>query len=103
MSALIVLVSGGAAAASPVGHEIAMHAKAVAFCEGWWPRADSFSNRIMRPEDIQENEPYCSGDYANYHHNYVAKLERRGFAITLSQIVPESERYHYLQIVAVKQ
>jgi hypothetical protein len=79
---------------------VCSRAKVVAFCEGWWPRTDTLSFRIWRPEDIPKEQPFCAGDYANYHHNYIAKLYERGFEIELSRIVVESARYHYLQIVA---
>lgn len=79
-------------------------AKAFAFCEGWWPRADKLIDlvrpRVIPPEEIPKEEPYCSGSYANYHHNYVAKLEERGFTVSLSQIVPYTDNFHYLQLIA---
>lgn len=84
--------------------EIAKHAKAVSFCEGWWPRADGIKAwlepRTILPEEVPKERPYCSGAYANYHHNYIAKLTERGFKIRLSQIVPFQENFHYLQIIA---
>ena len=82
--------------------EISKHASAIAFCEGWWPRAETLTFRVERPEQIPKENPYCGGDYANYHHNYIAKLEERGYRIELCRIVPESTSYHYLQLFAVK-
>ena len=82
--------------------EVAKHAKAVAFCEGWWARVVSLSERIVPPEDVPKERPYRGGEYANYHHNYIAKLEERGFSIILSQIVPQADAYHYLQIIAIR-
>lgn len=79
---------------------ISGHAKAFAISENWYARADSFFNRVVRPEQVPKERPYCSGEYANYHHNYVAKLQERRFKIELSQIVPFSEAFHYLQIIA---
>jgi hypothetical protein len=81
---------------------MAAHAKAIAFCEGWWAKVETKENRIIPPEDLPKERPYCGGAYANYHHNYISKLEERGFEIKLSQIVPENEAFHYLQIIAVK-
>lgn len=82
--------------------ELAKHATALAFCEGWWPRANTLVQRIIRPEEVPKERPYCSGAYANYHHNYIKKLQERGFEIKLSQIVPEADNYHYLQILAAR-
>jgi hypothetical protein len=48
------------------------HAQALAFCEGWWPSAERLDFRVRRPESIPGEEPYCGGEYSNYHHNYVA-------------------------------
>lgn len=80
------------------------HAKAIAFCEGWWPRADSLIDyllpRIIPPEEVPQENPYCSGAYANYHHNYIAKLEQRGFRVSHAQIVSYSDAFHYLQLIA---
>jgi hypothetical protein len=78
------------------------HARALAFCEGWWPSTERLEFRICRPETIPKEEPYCGGDYSNYHHNYIAKLEDRGYHVKFCRVAPEGQRYHYLQIVAVK-
>jgi hypothetical protein len=75
-------------------------AKAIAFCEGWWAELERPKPGVTPPEDVPKEEPYCGGAYATYHHNYIAKLEERGFQIQLSQIVPENEAFHYLQIFA---
>jgi hypothetical protein len=79
---------------------MATHAKAIAFCEGWWAKIETINNRIIPPEDVPKERPYCGGAYASYHHNYIAKLEERGFSVELSQIVPQNEAFHYLQIIA---
>jgi hypothetical protein len=78
------------------------HARVLAFCEGWWPSAERLDLRVRRPETIPEEEPYCGGEYANYHHNYIAKLRRRGYRIASSEIVPEGAGYHYLQLFAAR-
>ncbi len=84
--------------------EAMSHAKALAFCESWWQKVDSLSHspKIILPEDVSRERPYCSGAYATYHHNYVRKLEDRGFRIHLSQITPENEAFHYLQVIGAK-
>lgn len=79
---------------------MATHAKAIAFCEGWWAKVETRDNRIIPPEDIPKERPYCGGAYGNYHHNYIAKLEERGYKIVQSQIVPENDAFHYLQLIA---
>jgi hypothetical protein len=81
---------------------MATHAKAIAFCEGWWAELERRKPGITPPEDVPKEEPFCGGAYASYHHNYIAKLEERGYEIRLSQMVPENDAFHYLQIIAVK-
>jgi hypothetical protein len=60
------------------------------------------SSRIVPPEEVPRERPYCGGEYANYHHNYIAKLEARGFDLELSQIVAKELQFHYLQILAIR-
>lgn len=79
---------------------MATHARAIAFCEGWWPKIETRDNRIIPPEAVPKERPYCGGAYASYHHNYIAKLEERGYKIQLSQMVPQNDAFHYLQIIA---
>ena len=78
------------------------HARAFAFCEGWSPPAERLDFRVRRPETVPEEKPYCGGRWATYHHNYIAKLERRGYRTTFSGITPDGPGYHCLQLFAVR-
>jgi hypothetical protein len=82
--------------------EISPHAKAFACSENWYPKANTWSTRIVPPEKVPKERPYCAGQYANYHHNYIAKLEERGFRIVKSELVPKELQFHYLQLFALK-
>jgi hypothetical protein len=67
----------------------ARSAKAVIFNEGWWPAITSFNFwRIPRPEDITPNKPTLALSYFNFQHNYIYFLEKHGFDVTTSRIVP---------------
>jgi len=68
--------------------------------EGWWYNNNTKNPfNITKPEDIPVDDPFCAGKYADYHHNYIAKLEDKGFEILSSEILPGSD-YFTLQIVA---
>lgn len=92
---------------------ISQKSKVIVINEGWGivsnsDRLGSFSilPRIIRPEDIPENEPAIrsmDGVYFSYGHNYPAKLEKRGFVVTQSCIRSSNNPSLYLyQLVAVK-
>ena len=82
---------------------IAKRTKMVVLNEPWWPDLLSTGLGIVRPEDIPLNDPICSGAHGNYHHNYLAKLERHGYQIVSSEILPAKEVGSYcLQVVARK-
>ena len=93
--------------------EIAQQSKIVVINEGWGivsksSRLGAFSifPRVMRPEDLPEDEPVVrsmDGVYFSYGHNYPAKLERRGFVVTQSRIRSSNNPALYLyQLVAVR-
>jgi hypothetical protein len=74
----------------------------VVFNESWYPQSLSVKSlKIQRPEEVDPEKPYIGGQHSNYHHNHVEKLNRRGFDIVHSEIVPiiKSNRF-YLQLVA---
>jgi hypothetical protein len=56
--------------------------RAIVLNEPWWP-----APRLMRPEEIDPDDPLCAGWYGNYHHNYPAKLTRAGYMTFASKIV----------------
>lgn len=84
--------------------ELSRVASLLVFNEPWWPRTKSL--RLMKiplPEEIDPRRPISAGLYGNYHHNYVYWLQRFGYEIELSRIVPGgSAGYYALQIVATK-
>ncbi len=93
--------------------EMAKRSKVVVINEGWG--VVSTGNRlgslpllpkVIRPEDIPENEPVVrsmAGVYFFYAHNYPAKFEKHGFTVRLSRIRPSGNPGLYLyQLVAVK-
>jgi hypothetical protein len=81
---------------------IATHAKAIAFCEPWGPHPTWLPLGIVKPEHVPIENPYCGGLYACYHHNYLKKLEARGFRIEISRIVMDGLEYHHLHVIASK-
>jgi hypothetical protein len=61
------------------------HAKAIAFCEGWWQKIETWRPKIIPPEDIPKERPYCAGAYANlpsqlYRENRTARIRNPAIA-----------------------
>lgn len=93
--------------------EMAKRSKVVVINEGWGvvSTGNRLSSlpllpRVIRPEDIPENEPVVrsmAGVYYFYAHNYPAKFAKHGFEVRLSRIRPSGNPSLYLyQLVAVK-
>lgn len=83
--------------------EFSRSVKFVVLNEPWWPKVKSLNFlKIVKPENIPPETPYCAGVYSNYHHNYIHKLESRGYEIISSEIVLSKGIYSALQIVAKK-
>jgi hypothetical protein len=79
----------------------AKQVKVVVLNEPWWPNLRSTGLTILRPEDVPVDNPVCSGAHGNYHHNYLAKLEKYGYEIVSSEILPAAEMGSFcLQVVA---
>jgi len=80
--------------------EFVKYSKFVVINEGWWFQYGlKFPFPIVRPEEIPEDNSLIHGLYGDYHHNYIKKLEDRGFRIILSQI-RDGSRYFAMQIIA---
>ncbi len=71
--------------------------RAIVLNEPWAPMP-----RIIRPENLDPDNPICGGVHGWYHHNYPAKLARAGFTVLRSRIImgDHSEGIGALQIVA---
>jgi hypothetical protein len=93
--------------------EICEQSRVIVINEGWGivsktSRVRSLLTlpRIIRPEEIPEEEPVVrsmDGAYYFYGHNYIRKLEKRGFSIRSSKIRSGNNPHLYLyQLVAVK-
>ena len=84
--------------------EMSKSAKLIVINEPWYPKANTlFPCRIITPEKINPNYPYCGGLYMNYHHNYNYKLEKNGFNILSSEIFSiKNSLTCNLQIIALK-
>jgi len=84
--------------------EFSKSVKIIVLNEPWWPKVRSINIlKTERPENIPPNNPYCAGIHANYHHNYIHKLENRGYEIISSEIILGQMNFSALQIVAKKQ
>jgi len=80
--------------------EFAKYSKFVVFNEMWWYPYDAKNPfHIIKPEDIPEDNSYIAGFYGDYHHNYIKKLQNRGFEILSSEIKDGASRFN-LQILA---
>jgi hypothetical protein len=79
----------------------AKQVKVVVLNEPWWPTLLATGLTILRPENVPVDNPVCSGAHGNYHHNYLAKLEKYGYEIVSSEILPAAEMGSFcLQVVA---
>jgi hypothetical protein len=68
--------------------------------EPWWQNVKTIG-RIVMPENVPVDDPYCAGAHGNYHHNYPAKLARAGYEVLSSELIPAYDRgCLLLQIVA---
>jgi hypothetical protein len=72
-------------------------AKYLVFEEAWSPPAkDLRLYKVIRPEDVDPNQPYLGGKYNIYHHNYLELLKEAGFGVLYSRLVPEPRRESFL-------
>jgi hypothetical protein len=77
--------------------------RVVIFNEPWWPSLMSFNFlKIPRPEEIKPGTSLLGLAYFNFQSNYIYYLERAGFNLALSRIVPTAggSLWYTLQIVA---
>jgi len=74
----------------------------VIFNEPWWPAITSLNLfKIPRPEEIPAGQAILGLVYFNFQSNYLAMLERHGFNVLSSRIVPTAGASWYtLQIIA---
>jgi hypothetical protein len=77
--------------------------KVVVLNEPWWPKVKTWRLFFVpTPESIPVDTPYCGGRYACYHHNYIAKLESRGYNVLSSKLFEGHKTACTLQLVARK-
>ena len=77
--------------------------KMVVLNEPWWPKVKTWRLfSVPTPESIPVDTPYCGGRYACYHHNYIAKLESRGYSVLSSKMFEGHKTACTLQLVARK-
>jgi hypothetical protein len=85
--------------------QFARSAKLVVFNEPWWPSLTSLNFlKIPRPEGINPSKPLLGLAYFNFQNNYVYFLEKHGFKVTTSRIIPTAGGYRWytLQITATR-
>ena len=81
----------------------AKRCKFLVFNEPWWPSLTSLNLfKIPRPEEINPNRPLIGLAYFNFQNNYIFFLEKHGFKVKTSRIVPTAggSLWYTLQIVA---
>ena len=79
--------------------------RVVIFNEPWWPAVTSLNLlKIPKPEKINPNTSLLGLAYFNFQNNYIYFLEKNGFDVTTSRIVPTAggSLWYTLQIVAEK-
>ncbi len=73
---------------------------AIVLNEPWWP----VGPLLKRPESVAPENPYCSGVFGHYHHNYIAGLTKWGYQLIKSTLEPTNEDGIWcLQLLAVKE
>lgn len=83
--------------------EMAKGVKLIVLNEPWWPKIKSLNIfAVCKPESVPIDTPYCAGKHASFHHNYIDKLEQRGYQIASSTMVAGYKQSCALQIVARK-
>jgi len=83
--------------------QIARSCRFVIFNEPWWPSLTSLNFfKIPRPEEIQPGHALIGLAYFNFQSNYIYALEKHGFDVLISRIVPTAggPLWYTLQIVA---
>jgi hypothetical protein len=86
--------------------QFSQHCRVVIFNEPWWPSVTSFNFwKIPRPEEIDPNTSLIGLAYFNFQSNYIYFLEKHGFVVKTSRIVPTAggSLWYTLQIIAENQ
>jgi hypothetical protein len=82
--------------------EMAKNTKFLFFCRNWWPKnKELIPGRVIPPEDIPIEAGFCAGSYSEYHNNYIGILEKYGYTVISSQIIPTPGKTSFnLQVLA---